>query len=128
MESDDFEQEGGVRELIQEAGYYLGVFRSAREMPSVDTWIERISSQCETALAPEAIKLSKDIGEYTAEFGSRAEMRSIGAVLDLVIWRDRIAYVEVKSPNDRLKPHQISQLVKDMEEGRNSWVINVVEH
>jgi len=127
VESDDFEQEGGVRELIQEAGYYLGVLRSAREMPAVDTWIEEISSQRETALASEALNLSQDIGKYTAEFGSRADVRSIGAVLDLVIWKDSVACVEVKSPNDKLKPHQISQLIKDMEGGRNSWVINVVE-
>jgi hypothetical protein len=50
------------------------------------------------------------------------------AVLDLKLWRDgSIANVEVKAPNDSLRPNQKNQLIKDDNENINSFVVTVRE-
>lgn len=50
------------------------------------------------------------------------------AVLDLRLWRyGEVADVEVKAPNDRLAPHQLAQLERNVENGRKSWVVNVFD-
>ena len=50
------------------------------------------------------------------------------ARLDLVIWKEgEVVNVEIKAPNDRLKPHQKQQLLWDKAHGIKSIVVNVQE-
>ena len=127
VESENFDLEDKVRDLVRDAGYYLGVFRSAKKMPEVEVWAEKIELWNYTPLSEEAVVLSADIVNYLAQTRCNPAGYNVDAMLDLVIWKDRVANVEVKAPNDKLRPHQVSQLLKDKEAGRLSWVINVIE-
>ena len=50
------------------------------------------------------------------------------AELDLVIWKEgEVVNVEIKAPNDRLRPNQKQQLLWDKARGRKSIVVNVQE-
>lgn len=49
-------------------------------------------------------------------------------VFDLVLWKDhKIAYVEVKAPNDRLSQEQRNTIERNVKEGTLSWVTYVKE-
>lgn len=121
------DDEAEANSLISDADYYLGVRRSAKEMPAVEAWIDQFLSLKRTPLTEEAIELAQDIGKYQALRYSNYEGIHNHAVLDLVIWKDKIGSVEVKSPNDKMRPHQVAQLIQDKKDGKISWVINVVE-
>ncbi|WP_417240696.1 VRR-NUC domain-containing protein [Celeribacter halophilus] len=59
------------------------------------------------------------------EWASRRS--GLGHFLDLVLWRDNgeFAYVEVKAPNDRLRPNQAKRIEKYLQDGEATWVLDV---
>lgn len=78
-------------------------------------------------LAEEVVSLANEIIE--ARNAHLSIYTPPKAILDLRLWRDgRTANVEVKTPNDRLRPNQIEQLEMDSKDGLMSWVVEVHEH
>lgn len=59
------------------------------------------------------------------EWASRRS--GLGHFLDLVLWREsgEFAYVEVKAPNDRLRPHQTQRIKRYLRDGEAAWVLDV---
>lgn len=75
-------------------------------------------------LAEKVVSLANEI--ITARNEHMSKYSPPKAVLDLKVWRHgEISNIEVKAPNDRLRPHQKEQIQLDNENGIKSWVINV---
>lgn len=114
---------------LQDAGMmtYLGIAASTYP-DDLDNWIAEIGKLPKSDLVNKGLRLAEDIKVLTDELGSLSWEKRNGkhAVLDLKVWKDgQIASIEVKAPNDRLRPNQKAQLLQDKEQGHLSWVIEV---
>lgn len=94
---------------------------------SINSWVEEVLNLRDFKLKGELTRLAKDLQRYLEKFSSTQTRWTKKADLDLIIWKESVVSVEVKAPNDRLKPHQCEQLEYDNKNGIQSWVINVHE-
>ena len=104
----------------------LGIARSVNEL-NFESLQMQINS-CDPCLLREQLA---DVFSEIEIFRSTEDQFSRNlpiADLDLVIWKEQeIMSVEIKAPNDRLKPNQQQQLNWDKERGRKSVVVDVQE-
>ncbi|AGI67244.1 hypothetical protein OAN307_c15710 [Octadecabacter antarcticus 307] len=114
--------------LSQEAGFFLDVFNSANPR-TIEEWMSDIKNQptCLTNSDNDLLELAQDIKEFRQQSSQRLHGWKTKANLDLTVWKDSVASIEVKAPRDRLLPHQKEQLELDIKNGNKSWVIEVAE-
>ena len=106
---------------------YLGITSSANP-ENLSGLVAEIDDLPKSDLVNRYLQLAKDIKTLTDELGSLSwyKRNREHAVLDLKVWKDgQMASIEVKAPNDRLRPNQKAQLLQDKEQGNLSWVIEV---
>ena len=114
--------------LLHKVGTNLGIYSDVdgpRTDESIQNWVDKISEYDGIEFKDELLKLAMDIQGYWKRRDSTQSQWCWEATLDLVVWKESVASVEVKAPNDRLKPHQTAQLKLDEENGKKSWVIEV---
>lgn len=114
--------------LISRVGGYLGIHGKINPPPTpenIQDWIDdihKMSSEAKNTL----LELALDVKKYWYSRKAIEDKWTRKAYLDLEIWKESVANVEVKAPNDRLQPHQIEQLALDEAHNRTSWVIEVL--
>lgn len=112
--------------LIKNDGNYLRIYKKDPPQPAaLKKWIEEIESHESFELKDNLIQLAQAIKKYWFEKSLEHNPWRTIAALDLKIWKNSIASVEVKAPNDRLRPNQKEQLELDISQGKASWVIEV---
>lgn len=113
--------------LIENDGNFLAVYKNQPPKSSaLNKWIEKISEHQNVEHRDEFIQLAQDIKYYwDGQILKKNCWQISSAKLDLQIWNKSLAQVEVKAPNDRLRPNQKEQLELDASQGKISWVIKV---
>lgn len=117
-----------LRELTLTVGSYLQVVSALdkeQKDKGISLWIDQIHDLHENEFKDEMMSLAKDIQSYWRKYSHDQSRWDQRALLDLVVWKDRVVSVEVKAPNDRLKSHQKEQLKLDAINGIKSWVVEV---
>ena len=94
---------------------------------NISSWIGEISNLSYFDFKDELIKLAQDLQRHLEKLSTTQTRWTKKADLDLIIWKDSVVSVEIKAPNDRLRPHQREQLEYDNKNGIHSWVIKVHE-
>ena len=101
--------------------YREGFFDRLSGLEEVPVFAQKYGDEAFIRLADKAVAAAKlELERIQAAIQYR--------VLDLVLWKeDRVAYVEVKAPNDRLSEEQCSTIRRNVGEGSLSWVTYVEE-
>ena len=119
-----------LRNMLEKAGVHLRIYKDTDVAPTalaIRNWIKKIAEFEKSELQLELLSLAKDVETYWEKRRPAEERWSRKAVLDLTVWQDAVSTIEVKAPNDRLRPNQIEQLHLDAKHGKKSWVIEVEE-
>lgn len=118
-----------LRNLLNENdGNFLRIYKNNPPQPvALQKWITEIENCDFFELKEEFLQLAQGIRKYWRCKELEHNPWKIHASLDLQIWKEYVANVEVKAPNDRLRPNQKDQLELDAKLGRKSWVIEVDE-
>jgi hypothetical protein len=86
--------------------------------------LRRLAQSGDTQVHNDLASEIRVVDDYL-EWASRRS--GLGHFLDLVLWREsgEFAYVEVKAPNDRPRPHQAQRIKRYLQNGQAAWLLDV---
>ena len=119
-----------LRDTLRVSATYLQAISPLGWTPenaSIAHWIKNIDEMEGSEFKNEMLSLALDIEDYWKKNHQSQLKWDVKAFLDLLVWKESVVSVEVKAPQDYLKPHQSEQLQLDAQNGVKSWVIEVSE-